>query len=137
MPDEKLSTGMVFFVCFQYIDSVGTVFLLMSNTILDNLADSFIQQCMSRVMEQSYDKEKYIAAAVEIENCILGREVYYDDDYSEVMNLTDIWFIQEMNLTDIWFIQDSWWDQYNELNLQDSIYVLNYIKDIFPDTWRP
>lgn len=98
----------------------------MSNTILDNLADSFIQQCMSRVMEQSYDKDKYIAAAVEIENCILEREVYYDDDYSEVMNLTDIWFIQ-----------DSWWEVYDELNLEDSMYVLNCIKDTFPDTWRP
>ena len=97
----------------------------MSNTILDNLADSFIQQCMSRVMEQSYDKDKYIAAAVEIENCILEREVHYDD-YSEVMNLTDIWFIQ-----------DSWWDQYNELNHEDQQYVLNCIKDTFPDTWRP
>jgi hypothetical protein len=122
VPDEKLSTGMVFFVCFQYIDSVGTVFLLMSNTILDNLAESFIQQCMSRVMEQSYDKEKYIAAAVEIENCIFGREVYDNE---------------KMNLTDIWFIQDSWWDQYNELNHKDQQYVLNYIKDTFPDTWRP
>lgn len=98
----------------------------MSNIILDNLADSFIQQCMSRVMEQSYDKDKYIAAAVEIENCILEREVYHDDDYSEVMNLTDIWFIQ-----------DSWWEVYDELNLEDSMYVLNCIKDTFPDTWRP
>lgn len=94
----------------------------MSNIILDNLADSFIQQCMSRVMEQSYDKDKYIAAAVEIENCILEREVYDNE---------------KMNLTDIWFIQDSWWDQYNELNHEDQQYVLNCIKDTFPDTWRP
>jgi hypothetical protein len=97
----------------------------MNNTILDNLADSFIQQCMSRVMEQSYDKEKYIAAAVEIENSILEK-VQYDEDYYYTNTIRDIWFIQ-----------DSWWEVYDELNHEDQQYVLNCIKDIFPDTWRP
>ncbi len=36
------------------------------------------------------------------------------------------------------FIGDSWWTQYEDLDTaEEQEYVKNYIKDVFPDTWRP
>jgi hypothetical protein len=97
------------------------------NPILDSLGESFIVQCMNRIKHYSYDRIEYVKAAMDIENAILEKEQWDESTGNEYTN----------TIHDLWFIEDSFWESYDDLSPEDQQYVLNYIKDIFPDAWRP
>jgi hypothetical protein len=103
-----------------------------NTTYLDELGQQFVDQCMKFVNHQSYDRKSYIKAANDIEDSIFEREwhIERDGDYQHGVGSFDP--------NEMWFIGESWWDSYEELDTaEEQQYVRNYIKDVFPDVWRP
>jgi hypothetical protein len=103
-----------------------------SQSYLQELGHDFVDQCMKFVYHNSYDTKSYISAANEIENSIFEREwhIEHDGDYQHGVGSFDP--------NEMWFIGESWWTQYDDLDTkEEQDVVLNYIKDVFPDTWRP
>ena len=101
-------------------------------TYLDELGQQFVDQCMKFVNHQSYDRKSYIGVAHSIEDSIFEREwhIERDGDYQHGVGSFDP--------NEMWFIGESWWDSYEELDTaEEQQYVKNYIKDVFPDVWRP
>ncbi len=97
---------------------------------LNTLAESFIQQCLDFLRQTCIDKEELIRTAKTIEDCLFGREYYHDDGIYVTEGVHDV--------TDLWFISESWWNRYDNLDSYvDRVYVMGFIKDVFPDTWRP
>ena len=91
---------------------------------LNQLGESFVNQCVDYLRQNCIDREELIRFASEIENCLFCREL---DEHNEVAHPRDIWFIR-----------DSWWNRYDELeSYDDQQYVMGFIKDVFPDMWRP
>lgn len=101
------------------------------NTVaLDSLAETFIDNCLEYLHKNCYDRKSLIQAATEIENALHSRGWYEEID--------GIQYHGESNPTDIWMVGSNWWDAYDDLETtEEQQYVMNYIKDVFPDAWRP
>jgi hypothetical protein len=91
---------------------------------VQSIADAFIEECIIR-LQYNYDKKSFIKEASYIESCLFNRDVG-SDDYEDIAHVSDLTFIS-----------DEWWNTYEELDYKDQVEVMNYIKDVFPDTWRP
>jgi hypothetical protein len=90
---------------------------------LNQLGESFVNQCVEYLRKNCVDKEELIRFTKEIEDCLFCRENYDGE---------------RMCPRDVWFIRDSWWNRYDELeSYEDQQWVMGFIKDVFPDIWRP
>lgn len=91
------------------------------------LADEFIAQCCNYV-RNIYNYDDYVNCCKEIENDILERVVYYEEgEYKH--------FFTPDNLH---FISQEWWESYDEIeDYNEQKLVHDYIKDTWPDVWRP
>ena len=101
-------------------------------TYLDDLGQNFVDQCMKFVNYNSHDHKSYIRIAHELEDSIFEREWCIEVDGSQQHG------VGSFDPNEMWFISESWWESYDELDTaEEQQYVKNYIKDVFPDVWRP
>ena len=101
------------------------------NTVaLDSLAETFIDQCLEYLHKNCHDRKSLVQAATEIENSLHFRDWYEEVD--------GIQYHGESDPTDIWMVGRKWWETFENLETdEERDYVIDYIKDVFPDAWRP
>jgi len=115
-----------------------SVFFIMSTTItntvaLDSLAETFIDQCLEYLHKNCYDRKSLVQAATEIENSLHSRDWCVEVDGIQYHGKTN-----PADPIDIWMVSSKWWEAYENLETdEERDYVMNYIKDVFPDAWRP
>jgi hypothetical protein len=99
----------------------------MSYLNLHEFAKTFIQQCCDHVPYQ-FD---FNSVCQEIEDILNEKTICGDDD------VTGYWEIRYFfGPHDLSFINKNWWDTYNALSYDQQKEVHEYLKNVWPDTWR-